>query len=568
MKKWIKKDKLASVEEVFLRNIGQSSLDDINNWFTKSYKNGYKIEFLREAAEFALSFKDKKILIAGDFDVDGVCASAILYLGLQKTGIKNIRISIPKRETEGFGISLKTVKRAVDEKVGLIITCDNGIAQVEAINYAKHNGISVIILDHHEANGDLPNADYIFDPVVIKGQCDFAGYCGAGLCYKFIKELLSVAGIEDKNFIGKLLAYCAIATVADVMVLREENYVFVKNGLKRLNNPSLITKGLYALVSQLNICHENITAKEIGFKIAPVLNAQSRMSDDGAYDALKLLLIDDDYNYAKNYAEKLCQVNDKRKELQKFFKEGAEEYIRTNCLYGNVPTIIVLDDCPAGLVGIISGNITEKYKVPSIVLCKSNGLLKGSGRSCGNYDLKAQLDKCSHLLEKYGGHKEAAGLSLKITNLYELTDTLLANSEDFVSEDVNEIKYDLEISVKDVPKTIELLNKFEPFGNGNPMPVFKISDFLVTPKAGKYITPVANGMKAYSNSVCAIGFDIPTSITSLENPQKFEIVGTLSNNYFNNDVTPQIEIIDIVHKEVERKKTDLADRLHKLCLIH
>ncbi len=412
MKKWIKRGSEKLLKDVFLRNIGASSFDEINGWFKKSYADEYHIDRLKEAADLCMKFKDLHVTIIGDYDVDGTTATSTLLLGLRSLGFKHVSYRIPKRFSEGFGIN----NTIIDEiESGLVITCDNGIAQPEAIKRAKDKGLTVIILDHHEplvVDGEIvyPQADIIIDPNAIMDSADYNGYCGCGLCYKFIKAL----GVS-KQTLDKALSMVALATIADVMELREENYVFVKNGFKALLNPNITTSGIYALVCAFDLSR-HITAKDIGFKLGPALNACSRMDDDGARNAVELLTFEGPFPLAIIKAESIITLNNDRKSLKKLGLEKAHKIIEDNCLYGDYP-IVLRVDVPEGIIGIIAGNICEEYNVPAIVVCKTEeGILKGSARSCGDYNMKEHLDKVSHLLIRHGGHAGAAGLSLMQEN--------------------------------------------------------------------------------------------------------------------------------------------------------
>lgn len=237
----------------------------------------------------AKQFQNKKITVIGDYDADGVTGTSILTMGLKEYGFTNVSYRIPRRISEGFGIS----DSIIDEiNEGLIITCDNGIAGLSAIKKAKEKGLSVIVIDHHspvviDDQTILPDADHIIDPHAIPGSADFNGYCGAGLAYKFICALFD----GNKQITQKYLGLAAIGTVADVMQLREENYVLVRNGLKALTIPTLCTKGLQALLSVLNL-YKDIKSSDIAYRIGPTINSASRMNDAGATSAVELLTYD------------------------------------------------------------------------------------------------------------------------------------------------------------------------------------------------------------------------------------------------------------------------------------
>ncbi|MCR5671452.1 MAG: DHH family phosphoesterase [Butyrivibrio sp.] len=569
MKTWTKKGPETSVEEVFLRNIGVASLDDVNNWFKMSYGGSYTVDNLDEAAKLALSFKNKPVKIIGDYDVDGTTSTSILYLALKSMGFKNVSYRIPKRFSEGFGIN-QTIIDEVNE--GLIITCDNGIAQIDAIKAAKDKGLTVIILDHHEpviedGKAVLPEADIIVDPNAIAGSAVFNGYCGAGLCYKFARAL-GVSGVLQKQ----LQSLAALGTIADVMELREENYVFVRNGLKYLMNPDTTTPGAYALVSTFNLSRF-LTAHDVAFKLGPAINACSRMKDDGAKDAVELLTFTDSYLKAIPMAEAIVKVNDARKLKKEEAIIAANAFINDNCIMGDIPMVIRIDNTPEGVIGIVAGNVCEEYGVPAIVLAKTEeGILKGSARSCGNYHMKNNLDKVSSLLLRYGGHEGAAGLSLLEENYEEFCSKIQETGDGFIPDEEKSsdtVFYDLEIQASQIPEVITELSKYEPFGNGNPAPVFKVTNYSVNPKGGSFINKVTSSYDItklyYKNDVVAIGFDMSSQFT--EAPKSVSLVGTLSDNYFNGKTTHQCEFVDFKLDKLDRVQTPLAAKLQQMAML-
>lgn len=544
--KWVKKGNAKTVEEVFLQNMQVNSTAEINEWFKKSYAHDYKINDLMKAVEFAKTFKDKPVLIAGDYDGDGITATSIMYLALKWAGFKKVSYRIPKKFSEGFGINMNTVD-SIDD--GLIITVDNGIAQVDVINTAKAKGLSVIVIDHHLPTVDekdniplFPEADFIIDPPTFEGSSDFDGYCGAGLAFKFACELL---GYEDKVKISKLQTLAAIGTITDVMDLREENYVIVKNAMKMMSNQLLCTKGLWQLLSTLNMT-TTITSHDIAFSVGPTINAGPRMNDDGATEVVKLLIEEDDYMAARVLAEKLKLLNDERKKIQKEALEIAQEKV-AEC-YGEIPLVIFLPDVKEGIIGIVAGKIAEQTNVPTFCLTNTEeGIIKGSGRSCGNYNMKAELDKCQGLLLKYGGHVGAAGLSVKEDDFDLLKKTLQDNCTGYECEQ-NDSFYNLEISVKDIPLCLEQLSKYEPWGHGNPSPVFKINDFSLTQKYGKWMQKMGTDkstVKLFGKVADAIGFGF-TDIIEYEGPVNFELLGSLSYNYYKGNASNQIEFSDYI----------------------
>ena len=401
-KKWICRHPNESVENIILKNFGVSSAADLNEWFKKSYANQYTINGLKEAVEFAKKFMKSTVTIIGDYDADGTTATSILYLGLKEYGFKDVRFRIPHRFSEGFGIN----EKIIDEiESGLIITCDNGIAGLDAIKKAKGKGLAVIVTDHHKPvvidnETVLPVADYIIDPNAIDGQAVFNGYCGAGLAYKFICELFNF----NKTIRYKYLGLAAIGTVADVMELREENYVFVRNALPRLSNPTYTTVGLNALIEAFDF-ERQITSSDIGYRIGPAINSASRMKDWGADFVVELLTFNGDKEKAAEMAQKLIRTNELRKESEKEAMAKAKEIIEQQNKKDNCPLIVYIPLINEGILGIIAGNLCEKYGVPTLVftntLFKGEEILKGSARSCDGFNIKELFDAHAELFIKY-----------------------------------------------------------------------------------------------------------------------------------------------------------------------
>ena len=566
--------KYDSIESYFLENMGKKNLKEVNDMFQKSYDDKYVIKDMGKAVSLINKHKTDLIYIFGDYDADGITATSILVLGLKHLGF-NVKYLIPKRHTEGFGINIGMVNRAISNNAKLIITCDNGIAQVKAISYAKKKGLDVLITDHHQPLSSLPDADVIIDPNAIEGQCEFTGYCGAGIAYKTIKALIKTypANSGNKILLDKCLSLAAIGTIADVMELKEENYVIVRNGLKKLQNPHSTTLPLYSLMRLLEI--NNISAESISFKLAPVINAQSRLRDDGAMDVVKFLIDEKRvYEAIKKDCDDFISSNNIRKDLGNRYFNIAEDYISKNCLYGDVPLVVNLEDCPEGLIGIIAGKLKEKYNVPAIVLTSSNedeDIYKASGRSTDNYDMYFILkdadaisvhDIHRSVFIKYGGHKGACGFSI-LKKDFDYFSNLIHSltPADFEPDVKEEIIYNFSIPASSMKRTATELERFEPWGNGNPMPIFKVTNFNVIPTSGKYITKFATTIKASGLYGDAIGFDMPDFPCDLKNAN---FIGEISNNYFRGNSTPQVRFSYFEEIASKKKTTPLASLLTKM----
>ena len=427
--------------------------------------------------------ENKKIRIIGDYDVDGIISVFILYTALKKCGA-NVDYEIPDRIKDGYGINENIVKVAYDEGVDTIITCDNGISAIDQIQYAKDLGLTVIVTDHH----DVPfieedgvrtflssQADAIINPKQIECEYKFKSICGAGVAFKLMEALYEEIGM-DKEECYKLIEFIAIATVCDVVDLIDENRIFVKNGLEMLNNSKNI--GINALKKACGLEDKEITAYHLGFVIGPCLNASGRL--DSAKKGLELLLMEDDEE-AKNLAQEIVDLNDARKNMTKEGVDRAINIIDSTDINNDNILVVYIPDIHESLAGIVAGRVKEKYNKPTIILTKSEEGVKGSARSIEEYNMFEGLLACKELLDKFGGHPMAAGLSLQEDKVDELR-IALNNKCELTDEDLTrKIMIDSSLPLEYLNlHLIEELNVLEPFGKGNAKPVFGVRDAKIT----------------------------------------------------------------------------------------
>ena len=427
--------------------------------------------------------ENKKIRIIGDYDVDGIISVFILYTALKKCGA-NVDYEIPDRIKDGYGINENIVRVAYDEGVDTIITCDNGISAIDQIQYAKDLGLTVIVTDHH----DVPfieedgvrtflssQADAIINPKQIECEYKFKSICGAGVAFKLMEALYEEIGM-DKEECYKLIEFVAIATVCDVVDLIDENRIFVKNGLEMLNNSKNI--GINALKKACGLEDKEITAYHLGFVIGPCLNASGRL--DSAKKGLELLLMEDDEE-AKNLAQEIVDLNDARKNMTKEGVDRAINIIDSTDINNDKILVVYIPDIHESLAGIVAGRVKEKYNKPTIILTKSEEGVKGSARSIEEYNMFEGLLACKELLDKFGGHPMAAGLSLQEDKVDELR-IALNNKCELTDEDLTrKIMIDSSLPLEYLNlHLIEELNVLEPFGKGNSKPVFGVRDAKIT----------------------------------------------------------------------------------------
>lgn len=408
---------------------------------------------------------NKKIRIVGDFDVDGVMSVYILYKGLKRLGA-NVDYAIPDRVIDGYGINTDIIKASKDDGIDTIITCDNGISAIDEIKFAKELGLTLIVTDHHDIPQVLPDANAIINPKQKACNYPFKNLCGAGVSFKLIKYLYRINGLADEIY--DFLEYVAIATICDVVDLIDENRIIVKNGLERLNNTKNI--GLKALIKACGIGDKTIGVYHVGFIIGPTINASGRL--DSALLALQLLLTEDN-QLADELARNLRDLNEERKTMTLEGIEKAVFQIENSALKDDKVLVVYEPEIHESIAGIIAGRIKERYNKPTIVLTNGKDGPKGSGRSIEEYNMYEELSKCKELLNRYGGHPMAAGISINIENIEKLRNTLNNNISLTLDDLIPKIYIDMELPIEYINyKLIDEINSLEPFGKGNTKPLF------------------------------------------------------------------------------------------------
>lgn len=427
----------------------------------------------------------KYIRIMGDYDVDGVSSTYILYKGLTGLGAKCDKF-IPHRITDGYGLHEPAIRDAYEAGVQVILTCDNGIAAANEIRLAKELGMTVVVTDHHEVpyNDDeagirhyiIPDADAVIDPKRPEDDGVFKEICGAVVAWKFMWCLYRKFGKEDKFNNSNFLEVASLGTVCDVMELQHDNRAIVKEGLKKMQNTSNI--GLQALLEILGLKDKALTSYDYGFKIGPCINAEGRL--DTANEAFDLL-VETDYQKA---LEKAAQMRDLNVERQELTKQGMEEAFKIIDaeMQDDKVLVVYLPEVHESIAGIIAGKVRERYCKPAFVLTKGDGdFLKGSGRSIEAYSMYNKMVEVKDLMLGFGGHPLAAGLSLKEENLEKFRQELNARSgltdADFISKVMIDVILPIDFLTQNF---IEQLDILEPFGKGNEKPVFAQSNVKAT----------------------------------------------------------------------------------------
>lgn len=445
------------------------NLNDIHN--PHSMKDADKfVDIITKKIE-----EHKPVRIIGDYDIDGICSIYILFCGLKAAGA-DVDYVVPHRINDGYGINEHLIDNAINEGIDTIVTCDNGIAAYNQVRYAKDNGITMIVTDHHDVPFEIkddkkvyivPPADAVINPK--QADCDypFKLLCGAGVAYKLISPLYDRLGL-DKKELEDYIEFMAIATVGDIVDLIDENRIVVKYGLKHIAHTK--NTGLRALIEECQLDINNISSYHIGFVIGPCLNASGRL--DTARQAIELMLCKDNEK-AHNMAKELIALNNERKSMTEQETQKAIELVENTGLLKDRVLVIYLKDCHESIAGIIAGRIKERYYRPTFVITNAEDGAKGSGRSIEGYNMYEEINKCKNVLTKYGGHPMAAGLSLAISDIdifrKMLNDNAILTDEDLIPK--MWIDVPMPVSYANI-RLVNQLKLLEPFGKGNEKPVF------------------------------------------------------------------------------------------------
>lgn len=445
------------------------NLNDIHN--PHSMKDADKfVDIITKKIE-----EHKPVRIIGDYDIDGICSIYILFCGLKAAGA-DVDYVVPHRINDGYGINEHLIDNAINEGIDTIVTCDNGIAAYNQVRYAKDNGITMIVTDHHDVPFEIkddkkvyivPPADAVINPK--QADCDypFKLLCGAGVAYKLISLLYDRLGL-DKKELEDYIEFMAIATVGDIVDLIDENRIVVKYGLKHIAHTK--NTGLRALIEECQLDINNISSYHIGFVIGPCLNASGRL--DTARQAIELMLCKDNEK-AHNMAKELIALNNERKSMTEQETQKAIELVENTGLLKDRVLVIYLKDCHESIAGIIAGRIKERYYRPTFVITNAEDGAKGSGRSIEGYNMYEEINKCKNVLTKYGGHPMAAGLSLAISDIdifrKMLNDNAILTDEDLIPK--MWIDVPMPVSYANI-RLVNQLKLLEPFGKGNKKPVF------------------------------------------------------------------------------------------------
>jgi single-stranded-DNA-specific exonuclease len=495
---------------------------------------------------------NEKILIYGDYDVDGTTSVALVYKFL-KQFYSNVDFYIPDRYNEGYGISIQGIDFAANNDFKLIIALDCGIKAVEKVSYALGLGVDFIICDHHTPDDVLPAAVAVLDSKRDDCNYPYKHLSGCGVGFKLM-QAFAITNDIDFSKLTPLLDLVALSIASDIVPITGENRILAFYGLKQINsNPSI---GLKGILEVCGLTDKEITISDIVFKIGPRINASGRMKL--ASEAVELL-VSSDQVFAKEKSDTINEYNNDRKDLDKNITDEAIALIAADKRYIDRKSIVVhKPDWHKGVIGIVASRLSEEYYKPSIVLTNSNGFASGSARSVSGFDIYKAIDSCRDLLENFGGHMYAAGLSMKEENIPEFTERF----ERFVSENILEeqtypqIEIDAVLEFKDItPKFFRVLKQFGPFGPGNMKPIFvskKVLDYGTSRLVGKDQEHLKLELvdSSSENVMNGIAFRMHEYNDHLKALNPLDICYTIEENSFNGNTSIQLMIRDI---KIEKK---------------
>jgi len=493
----------------------------------------------------------EKVLIYGDYDVDGTTSVALMYQFL-RTRIKNLDFYIPDRYSEGYGISPRSIEYASQEKFSLVIVLDCGIKAIEKIRQAKELGIDFIICDHHNPDNEIPDAVAVLDPKRVDCKYPYKELSGCGVGFKLLQAYTQKNDVPVVELYD-LLDLVVVSIASDIVPVTGENRVLAYYGLKKINsNPSL---GLKTIIQISNLVGQQITISDIVFKIGPRLNASGRI-EHGKKSVEILVMPDEDQSFA--LGEEINSFNEIRKTLDRDITQEALDMIAHDPIHSErFSTVLYNRDWHKGVVGIVASRLTEHYYRPTIILTESNGLATGSARSVREFDLYEAIGQCSDLLESYGGHMYAAGLTMKIENIPAFTrrfEEIVRNSiTDSQQTEILEADTKLQLS-EITPKFYRILKQFEPFGPHNMAPLF-LSENVLDSGTSRCVGRNLEHLKldlveptGNSSVFSAIAFNQASHYEAISQGLPFDILYTISENEFRGKTNLQLYIRDIAAK--------------------
>ena len=503
----------------------------------------------------------EKVMIYGDYDVDGTTAVALVYKFLSQIGHKNLLFYIPDRYVDGYGISVRSIDHAARKGVKLVIALDCGIKAVEKVAYAKERGVDFIICDHHLPAEEIPEAVAVLDPKRNDCNYPFDELSGCGVGFKLVEAYAKRNNIPFSE-IEHLLDLLVVSIASDIVPLVDENRILAYYGLRKLNSQP--SKGLLSIIKICGLQGHNITIDDIVFKIGPRINAAGRMRMDednenaapsGGHAAVSLLIEGNEQEAAK-FGEVIDSFNQDRKSIDRNVTQEAHDYIESHPeLKALKSTVIYNPKWMKGIVGIVASRLIETYYRPTVVLTQSNGFVTGSARSIAGFDLYQAVESCSDLLENFGGHMYAAGLTMRPENVEEFT----RRFNDYVEANIDpkilipQVEIDSMLLFSDItPSFHSELNRFQPFGPGNNAPVFATKCVINEKGDAKLVGAEAEHLRVDltqtdrpNTTIQTIAFSQPTHYEWIRSGKPVDVCYQIVENHYRGSVTTQLRIKDI-----------------------
>ena len=529
------------------------SLDDLHDPFLMK-----DMEKAVERISRALD-KREKIMVYGDYDVDGTTAVALVYSFLRQLGHKELLFYIPDRYTEGYGVSIKGIDFAHRNGVTLVITLDCGIKATEKVLYAKEKGIDFIICDHHLPGDEIPKAVAVLDAKRPDCNYPFKELSGCGVGFKLVQAYSQAHGIPFKD-IERLLDLTAVSIASDIVPLTGENRILAYYGLKRLNEKP--NKGIQSIVRICGLEDHEITIDDIVFKIGPRINAAGRMAVDreeaavpsGGHWAVNLM-VERDESAAEEFGNMIDLYNSDRKTIDRSVTIEAHKYVESRPEFKKLKSTVVSNPkWMKGIVGIVASRLIETYYKPTVVLTMSNGFVTGSARSVPGFDLYQAVESCADLLENFGGHMYAAGMTMKPENVEEFTKRFNAYVEENIDPQmlIPQVEIDAALLFSDItPKFRRDLCAFQPFGPGNTAPVFMTQgvsnrgDAKLVGATREHLRMDLTQKEKPNTTIPAIAFQQPSHYEYIRSGKPIDVCYTIVENHYRGTVTPQLRIKDI-----------------------
>ena len=486
-----------------------------------------------------------KICVFGDYDADGITASAIMFLALKKLGA-NVVVRLPDRIEEGYGISLKAIKEQIELGVELFITVDNGVRAIEEAKYIKEQGKKLVVLDHHEAGELLPETDALIDLHVPGETYPYTELTGSGLAWKVAHYLLEM--MNEHDFAMSLADLAAFGTIGDVAPLTGENRVIVKRALVQMKSTGYDRYGVKEIMPDIG----NATAEDIAFRMAPCLNAPGRINSHGASLPL-VMLLESNEQMARSLADRIIAINEERKQLQAECYNAIKGTVEERIAAGDKVLVIKAEVAMPGIVGLLAGNLKEEYGRPAVVFAPKadvNGVLHwvGSARSIEAFHMLNAITSCSDFLERFGGHKLAAGLTISADDAVfeEFRKRMNECASDLTDEDLNPTcEWDVELDESEITDDLYAqIDALEPFGSEAPRPVVKIRVKLVE-ESHRFMGDHDQHIKLFAENFSLVGFNLAQRFIDLGLPQEFTAYGYLKSNCYRGKITKELSLLDL-----------------------